>query len=262
MMLRRIATAITCAFFTLVGLPSFSGLPTKSPQPGPSAVRPQIYGHVRAIARTEVLAAFAAINPFGVGERGQLAPPAEPAVFRAFDPALYRSGRVGEPLSIGEVCDVVQEVAAEYKIPVPLFARLIWQESAFRNEVVSRAGAQGIAQFMPTTALERGLEDPFDPLQALPASADFLRELINDFGNFGLAAAAYNSGPRRVRDWLAGRGRLPRETRDYVWRITGRKAEHWAKTARPQADPMAFAVSDCNVKPIRTTLTSRAKKKR
>jgi soluble lytic murein transglycosylase-like protein len=61
------------------------------------------------------------------------------------------------------------------------------------------------------TAAERLLHDPFDPAQALPKSAEFLRELRAQFGNLGLAAAAYNAGPQRVRDWLAGRRTLPSE---------------------------------------------------
>ena len=52
---------------------------------------------------------------------------------------------------------------------------------------------------MPQTASSRGLFDPFDPLQSLPESASYLRELKSRFGNFGLAAAAYNAGPGRIR---------------------------------------------------------------
>jgi soluble lytic murein transglycosylase-like protein len=77
-------------------------------------------------------------------------------------------------------------------------------------------GAQGIAQFMPGTAQERGLADPFDPEQAIPAAASLLRDLSQRFGNLGLAAAAYNGGPNRVSAWLAGNGSLPAETQDYV----------------------------------------------
>src|SRR5439155_229943 len=76
--------------------------------------------------------------------------------------------------------------------------------------------AQGIAQFMPRTAAERGLLDPFDPVQALPKSAEFLRELADQFGNLGLAAAAYNAGPGRLREFLSGRRPLPAETRNYA----------------------------------------------
>jgi hypothetical protein len=159
------------------------------------------------------------------------------------------------PLTREAICQVLTEVSAEHRLPTSLFARLIWQESRFRPDAVSPVGARGIAQFMPGTAAERGLEDAFDPIQALPASADFLRELVDRFGNFGLAAAAYNGGPRRVRDWLAGRGGLPRETRDYVIKITGRTAEHWAEAASfGQAHPEAMDVEDCNVRPLRLAL--------
>jgi hypothetical protein len=70
---------------------------------------------------------------------------------------------------------------------------------------------------------------PFEPLPALQESARWLRELREQFGNLGLAAAAYNAGPRRVQDWLAGRGNLPGETRAYVRIITGKPAEEWAR---------------------------------
>jgi hypothetical protein len=124
-------------------------------------------------------------------------------------------------------CDTLNSAAATHGLPLEFFARLIRQESNFDPKSVSRAGAQGIAQFMPGTARWRGLSDPFEPTEALYESARWLSELRNQFGNLGLAAAAYNAGPRRVRDWIAGRGQLPRETRAYVRIITGRAAESW-----------------------------------
>jgi soluble lytic murein transglycosylase-like protein len=113
-------------------------------------------------------------------------------------------------------------------------ARVIWQESRFRSDAVgpvTRNGqrAQGIAQFMPATASERGLLDPFNPVQALPKSAEFLSELRGQFGNLGLAAAAYNAGPRRVQEWLAGSGYMSQETRNYVSAITGTAVDEWAR---------------------------------
>src|SRR5262249_59523221 len=109
--------------------------------------------------------------------------------------------------------------------PLEFFARLLWQESNFRPNAVgpvTRSGdrAQGIAQFMPRTAAERGLLDPFDPVQALPKAAEYLRELLADFGNLGLAAAGYNAGPRRVRDWLGGPGRPPGGAPTHVQTLT------------------------------------------
>ena len=132
------------------------------------------------------------------------------------------------------ICLLLESAARSHGLPVEFFARVIWQESRFRADAVgpvTRSGqrAQGIAQFMPGTAAERNLLDPFDPIQALPKSAEFLRELRAEFGNLGLAAAAYNAGPRRVREWLAGTGPMPSETRNYVYAITGASVEQWAK---------------------------------
>jgi hypothetical protein len=88
---------------------------------------------------------------------------------------------------------------------------------------------------MPGTAAERNLLNPFDPIQALPKSAEFLHELRREFGNLGLAAAAYNAGPRRVRGWINGSRAMPLETRNYVLAITGAPVEEWSKVG-PDAD--------------------------
>ncbi|WP_430641774.1 lytic transglycosylase domain-containing protein [Bradyrhizobium macuxiense] len=133
--------------------------------------------------------------------------------------------------SIDVFCRTLKDAAEASEIPVAFFARLIWQESRFRADEISHAGAQGVAQFMPETAAEVGLDDPFDPLKALPASARLLRKLRDDFGNLGLAAAAYNAGSGRIQKWLAREGELPRETRDYVRIVTGTRAEDWIEDA-------------------------------
>jgi hypothetical protein len=108
---------------------------------------------------------------------------------------------------------------------------LIWQESHFDPRAISHAGAQGIAQFMPATARWRGLANPFEASQALFESARWLHELWVEFGNLGLAAAAYNAGPQRVRDWINGGKMLPRETRAYVEIITGAPVATWIECA-------------------------------
>jgi hypothetical protein len=125
------------------------------------------------------------------------------------------------------VCDALARAAEETGLPPAFFARLIWQESKFKQRVVSHAGARGVAQFMPGTAVMFKLHNPFDPIQSVAASARFLRELFQQFGNIGLAAAAYNAGPRRVMDWLAQKGPMPNETRNYVKTITGQPIEKW-----------------------------------
>jgi soluble lytic murein transglycosylase-like protein len=133
----------------------------------------------------------------------------------------------GTAISLGDLCNALFTSARDNDLPVQFFANLIWQESRLRNDAVSKKGALGIAQFMPQTAVENGLDDPFDPLQAIPASARFLRELRLQFGNLGLVAAAYNAGARRVAQWLERRNSLPSETRTYVVRVTGLSVDAW-----------------------------------
>ncbi|HZD28729.1 MAG TPA: lytic transglycosylase domain-containing protein [Xanthobacteraceae bacterium] len=142
--------------------------------------------------------------------------------------------------SVASICDALAAAAGENDLPVDFFARLIWQESRFDPRAVSRKGAQGVAQFMPATANARGLADPFDPIEAIAHSAKLLRDLRRELGNLGLAAAAYNAGPRRVRDWLAGRRGLPRETDAYVRIVTGQSPEQWARVQAGPAE-MHFA---------------------
>lgn len=143
-------------------------------------------------------------------------PGTPPAVLKR---VVYRSQR--------EICDTLAKAAQSNNLPVPFFVSLLFQESRFDAASVSRAGAQGIAQFMPETAVEVGLDNPFDPLQAIPAAARLLRDFIDRFGNLGLAAAAYNAGPTRVDKWLKRQSGLPAETRGYVKTITGQPAERW-----------------------------------
>jgi len=78
-------------------------------------------------------------------------------------------------------------------------------------------------------------------VQALPKSAEFLRELADQFGNLGLAAAAYNAGPGRLREFLSGRRPLPAETRHYVLAITGISVDEWAGSGKrePAQKPKA-----------------------
>jgi hypothetical protein len=145
------------------------------------------------------------------------------------------------------ICGYIDRSAQINDLPAAFLTRLIWSESSFSATAVSPAGAQGIAQFMPGTATERGLANPFDPQQAIGKSAEFLADLVKQFGNLGLAAAAYNAGPGRVSTWLAKKGDLPDETRAYVYRVTGRSADDWAagKTAASQASKIGPQSISC-----------------
>ena len=131
------------------------------------------------------------------------------------------------------LCLLLESAARANDLPIEFFVRLIWQESRFRSDAVgpvTRNGkrALGIAQFMPGTAAERNLLDPMNPIQALPKAAEFLSDLRRQFGNLGLAAAAYNAGPARISEWLTGKGSVPGQTRAYVQAVTGLTVEEWS----------------------------------
>jgi soluble lytic murein transglycosylase-like protein len=89
-------------------------------------------------------------------------------------------------LSRGGLCSAIAAVAKANDLPITFFANLIWQESSFRPRTISPAGALGIAQFIPETAVEYGLMNPFEPLHALFAAGKMLRRLNDRFGNLGL----------------------------------------------------------------------------
>jgi hypothetical protein len=193
--------------------------------------RPSSY---RNAARTAVAAALVA---------AVLAPPPSAAVQSAAvgSAPAAASAETHDDLR-GEVCRMIERAASLHDLPPSFLTRLIWRESSFRAHVVSPAGAQGIAQFMPGTAAERGLSDPFDPEQAIPKAAELLADLRARFGNLGLAAAAYNGGPQRVADWLAGSGGLPFETEVYVEIVTRHPAEDWR--GGPSAAKLEAAFAD------------------
>jgi hypothetical protein len=109
--------------------------------------------------------------------------------------------------------------AQRWNVSAALLGAQLYAESNFNPFAVSGAGARGIAQFMPATARELGLSDPFDAAQAIDAQAHLMRDLLRRFGAVPLALAAYNAGP----DPVAACGCVPPypETRGYVARILG-----------------------------------------
>ena len=164
-----------------------------------------------------VVVAVPSDRPIEIPTQTAIEPVLEPQ--SAPKPVVHRSRQ--------EVCEALTKAAESNNLPIPFFIRLLFQESGFKPDVVSRAGAQGVAKFMPETAASVGLRNPFDPIEAIPASARLLRSLFRQFGNLGLAAAAYNAGPKRIEAWLTKKGKLPQETQGYVKIITGRPAENW-----------------------------------
>ena len=128
---------------------------------------------------------------------------------------------------VPDVCTAIERAATHHKLDPHFFARLLWKESLFEPGAISPVGAQGIAQFMPGTAAMVGLDDPFNPAKAIEASARYLKQLSDGFGNLGLAAVAYNGGENRAARFKAQGGNLPWETQDYVQAITGKDAWVW-----------------------------------
>ena len=124
--------------------------------------------------------------------------------------------------------DHVTMLAARYNLSPALIEALVWQESRWRSNAVSPAGARGLAQLMPGTARDLGV-DPNDPFANLEGGARYLRQQLDRFnGNLELALAAYNAGPERV----IRSGGVPRirETQNYVAAIMGRLAYHSRET--------------------------------
>ena len=118
----------------------------------------------------------------------------------------------------------IQELAQRFDLSPSLLEALVWQESRWRENAVSHAGARGLAQLMPGTAEYLGV-DPDDPMQNLEGGARYLREQLDLFdGDLERALAAYNAGPGRV----IRAGGIPniRETKAYVAAIMGRLANH------------------------------------
>jgi hypothetical protein len=107
--------------------------------------------------------------------------------------------------------------AVRWNVSAALLAAQLMAESNFNPYAGSPAGAQGIAQFMPSTAAAYGLVNPYDPEEAIDAQAHLMSDLLRQFGDPSLALAAYNAGPAPVEacDCVPG---YP-ETRAYVSRI-------------------------------------------
>jgi soluble lytic murein transglycosylase-like protein len=116
----------------------------------------------------------------------------------------------------------IAQLAAKYDLSPALLEAVVWQESRWRHDAVSPAGARGLAQLMPETARELGV-NPDDPHANLEGGARYLRQQLDSFGgNLEKALAAYNAGPGRVRQ--AGGVPQIRETRQYVAAILSRLA--------------------------------------
>jgi soluble lytic murein transglycosylase-like protein len=129
--------------------------------------------------------------------------------------------------------DLVQQHAAAKGVNPDLVRAVIQAESAYNPLARSPKGAMGLMQLMPATAVELGVDDPYDPAQNIGAGVTYLKSLLERYGgDVELALAAYNAGPGAVQKY----GAVPpyRETRNYVARVRGTAGSAAAAEARPR----------------------------
>ena len=132
--------------------------------------------------------------------------------------------------------------AEKYDVPVNLFLAQIQLESHWDPNAVSRAGAEGIAQFMPDTAAGWGI-DPFNPEEALDAAAHYMHNLYEKFGDWNYALAGYNGGPNS----LSRDEPLPQWALDYINKVNGNVSGTYivskAITAEQMVKHILFSIS-------------------
>ncbi|HYL41847.1 MAG TPA: lytic transglycosylase domain-containing protein [Ktedonobacteraceae bacterium] len=152
------------------------------------------------------------IPSHGAGDKLQQSPPAKPLHVPDTPQRSY--------------VDIARQAAQSVGINPDLFVRQIRKESSFNPGAISPAGAVGIAQFLPTTAANMGV-DPYNPTQSLYGAARLMAHLSAMYGgNYAMALAAYNAGPGNVQyaintggsNW---RAYLPAETQNYIAAIMG-----------------------------------------
>jgi soluble lytic murein transglycosylase-like protein len=162
--------------------------------------------------------------------------------------ALAQNATVARAHQAQPLPEYIAEAAQRFGVPIAWIRLVMGAESAGDVRAVSRAGAMGLMQIMPDTwpelrARYRLGSNPFDPHDNILAGAAYLRELYDRYGSPGFLAA-YNAGPQRYEEYLAGVRALPAETRAYVAALApliGGKPLEDATTIAP--DPLAWTRS-------------------
>ena len=209
--MRKVARGTVLLGAALIGVQALIAAPAKADvlQIDDGAARWIAGGSPEALPETAVLAeddGFEAIEGLTLPDRAL----ADPRLHAMGVPQTYRAK--------------VDELAARFDLSPSLIEALVWQESRWRHDARSPVGARGLAQLMPGTARDLGV-NPDDPFANLEGGARYLREQIDRFdGDLEKALAAYNAGPGRV----LRAGGIPRirETQLYVAAIMGRLSDH------------------------------------
>ena len=151
----------------------------------------------------------------------------------------------------------IREAAARYRVPERWVRAVMRQESGGEQQATSSAGAMGLMQVMPGTYEQLRVryqlgDDPYDPHNNILAGSAYIREMYDRFGAPGFLAA-YNAGPDRVDNYLAGRTSLPQETVNYLAAITPNLG-----TEVPRSGPFAVYASARSGRAQRPTVASLA----
>jgi hypothetical protein len=145
--------------------------------------------------------------------------PDAPVVGGAGATSTAMNARTAGSAQVGGVpyADLFNAAGARYGVSPTLLSAVAKQESGYRPDAVSHAGAQGLMQLMPATAKGLGVSNSMDPTQAVDGAARLLKDLLGRFGRTDLALAAYNAGPGAVMKYDG----IPpyAETQNYVKKV-------------------------------------------
>jgi len=214
---------ITLGALALVGLIAGGGARADVMQIGASGAEWVTGGPAGFVAESGVAGDVSADTQSGVGFVGAAAPPVADPVAADLAEAPVALQSITQVLGAAGPArwrERVAALAAKYDISPALLEAVVWQESRWNELAMSRVGARGLAQLMPGTAAQMGV-NAADPLANLEGGARYLRLQLDAFhGDVEKALAAYNAGPARV----AAAGGIPniRETRAYVASIMAR----------------------------------------
>jgi hypothetical protein len=154
--------------------------------------------------------------------------------------------------------DIFEEAAKKYNVPVNLLKAIGKAESNFDDKAVSKCGAQGVMQLMPSTATSLGVTDSFDAEQNVMGGAKYISQLLDKYdGNTSLALAAYNAGSGNVAKY----GGIPpfEETQNYVKKVTNymnQNVETGNKTVTVGNTTTASATLPTYTVPVNSTLSN------